>query len=110
MDAGRLDRRIVIKSRDAGTNSFGEPVDTWTTLATVWANVAPVSDGERWRAGETLAAKACRFTIRYSATVAVVDPTYQITYDGRVWDIQGVKEINRREFLELTAAARGEQT
>jgi SPP1 family predicted phage head-tail adaptor len=110
MDAGRLDRRIVLKRRKAGTNAFGEPVDEWTTLATVWSNVAPVSDGERWRAGETLASKMCRFTIRYSLSVAILDPRDQIEYDGRVWDIQGVKEINRREFLELTAAARGEQT
>ena len=108
MDAGRLDRRIVLKTRKTGTNSFGEPLDEWTTLATVWANVAPVSDGERWRAGETLAAKACRFTIRWSAAVAVLDPRDQITYDGRTWDIQGVKEIGRREMIEITAAARAE--
>jgi SPP1 family predicted phage head-tail adaptor len=108
MDAGRLDRRIVLKRRKTGTNGFGEPLDEWSTLATVWAHVAPVSDGERWRAGETLAAKLCRFTIRYSATVAVLDPRDQIEYDGRVWDIQGVKEMARREMIEITAAARAE--
>ena len=110
MEAGRLDRRVVLKRRKSGTDGFGEPVDQWTTLSAVWANVAPVSDGERWRAGETLAAKLCRFTIRWSAAVAVLDPRDQIEYDGRTWDIQGVKEVNRREFLEITAAARGEQS
>lgn len=108
MDSGRLDRRIVLKRRKAGTNAFGEPVDEWGILLTVWANVAPVSDGERWRAGETLAAKLCRFTIRWSATSALLDPRDQIEYDGRTWDVHGVKEIGRREMLEITAAARAE--
>jgi len=108
MDAGPLDRRIVLKRRKTGTNEFGEPLDEWTMLATVWASVIPVSDGERWRAGETLAAKLCRFTIRYSSKVAVLDPRDQIEYDGRTWDIQGVKEMGRRQMIEITAAARAE--
>ena len=108
MDAGRLDRRIVLKRRKTGTNGFGEPVDEWASLATVWASVLAVSDGERWRAGETLAAKLCRFTIRWSSKVAVLDPRDQIEYDGRTWDIQGVKELGRREMIEITAAARAE--
>lgn len=108
MDAGRLDRRIVLKRRKTGTNGFGEPLDEWSNLATVWANVAPVSDGERWRAGETLASKLCRFTIRYSTTVAVLDPRDQIEYDGRTWDVHGTKELGRRDFIEITAAARAE--
>lgn len=108
MDAGRLDRRIVLKRRKSGTNGYGEPVDEWSTLATVWAHVAPVSDGERWRAGETLASKLCRFTIRWSERLSVLDPRDQIEYDGRTWDIQGVKELGRREMIEITAAARAE--
>ena len=108
MDAGRLDRKIVLKRRKSGTNGFGEPVDEWAVLATVWAHVAPVSDGERWRAGETLASKLCRFTIRWSERVSVLDPRDQIQYDGRTWDIQGTKELGRREMIEITAAARAE--
>lgn len=108
MDAGRLDRRIALKRRKTGTNGFGEPLDEWSTLVTVWAHVAPVSDGERWRAGETLASKLCRFTIRWSPSAAVLDPRDQVEYDGRTWDIHGVKELGRREMLEITAAARAE--
>jgi len=108
MDAGRLDRRIVLKRRKSGENGFGEPVDEWTTVATVWAHAAPVSDGERWRAGETLASRINRFTVRYSETAAGLDPRDQIEYDGRTWDIQGIKEIGRRELLEITAAARAD--
>ena len=108
MDAGRLDRRIALRRATVTANAFNEPVETWATLATVWCSVVPVSDGERLRAGETLAAKQSRFTIRYSATVAAVDPRDRLLYEAREYDILGVKELGRREMLEITAAARAE--
>lgn len=108
MDAGRLDRRITLRRATTTTDAFNESVFVWGTLATVSAKVEPVSDGEQWRAGETLASMLTRFTIRYSTTVSSVDPRDRIQYGGREYDIQGVKELGRREFLEITAAARAE--
>jgi SPP1 family predicted phage head-tail adaptor len=74
----------------------------------VWAHAAPVRTPRRQRAGETLASKSYRFTIRYSSDVADVDPRDRVTFDGRTYDVQGVKEIGRREGLEITATARAE--
>lgn len=108
MDAGRLDRRIAVRRATTTTDAFNESVFAWGTLATVSARVEPVNDTEHWRAGETLASKLTRFTIRYSTTVANVDPRDRIQYGGREYDIQGVKELGRREFLEITASARAE--
>jgi len=108
MDAGRLDRRVTLKRATSTMNGFNDPELTWSTLATVWASVVPVSDAERMRAGETLAAKQSRFTIRYSSTVADLDPKDRLTFDGRDYDLNGVKELGRREYLEITATARAE--
>lgn len=108
MDAGELDRRIVLKRAAVAANAFNEPEYSWRVLATVWAAMTPVKDAERVRAGETLANMQCRFVVRWSATTATVDPRDRITFDGRDFDINGVKEIARREFLEITATARAE--
>jgi SPP1 family predicted phage head-tail adaptor len=108
MLAGRLDRRITILRATVAADEFNEQVETWGTLAVVWAQATPVMDAERQRAGETLASKAYRFTIRYSSDVAAVDPRDRVTFDGRTYDVQGVKEIGRREGLEITATARAE--
>lgn len=108
MDAGRFDRRIALKRASTTMNGFNEPEYSWTTLATVWAAMTPVNDGERMRAGETLANAQCRFVIRWSATAATVDPRDRLTFDGREFDINGVKQIGRREYLEITATARAE--
>lgn len=108
MDPGRLDRRISILRATTAADAYNEPIATWATLATVWAKAAPVMDAERQRAGETLAAKAYRFTVRFSYDVYDVDPRDRVTFDGRTYDIAGVKELGRREYLEITATARAE--
>lgn len=108
MDAGGLNRRITITRRSGTVDAFNEPGDTWTTYATVWASVTPINDGERTRAGETLAQKASRFVIRYSTATVSVSPLDRISFDGATYDINGVKEIAVRQYLELTATARAE--
>lgn len=108
MDAGRLDRRIVLLRSFTAVDSFNSPIETWSPLVAVWASATPVSDGERMQAGQTLANKTYRFVIRYSTNTANLDPRDRLTFDGRTYDIQGVKEIGRRKYLEITAAARAE--
>ena len=108
MDAGRLDRRIVLKRASSTLNGFNEPVYSWATLATVWAQMVPVNDGERMRAGETLADMQARFIIRWSAKAATVDPRDRLTFNEREYDINGVKLIGRNEYIEITATARAE--
>jgi len=37
-----------------------------------------------------------------------VNPRDRIIYDSKTFDINGIKEIGRNEFLEITATARAE--
>ena len=67
-----------------------------------------MSDGERFRAGETAANASARFQIRYSATVADLSPKDRLIFEGVTHQIVFVKELNRREGLEITTAARAD--
>lgn len=109
MRAGELDRRITIQRATTTTNAFNEPVQTWADLVTVAAGKQDVRDSERWAAGEVGADITTRFQIRWSSTVANVDERDRLLFDGRVYGIQHVKEIGRREGLEITATARSER-
>jgi SPP1 family predicted phage head-tail adaptor len=82
---------------------------TWATLATVWASRQDIRDSERVAAQEVGADITTRFQIRYSSEVAGVNPKDRINFDGSIYEIVAVKEIGRREGLELTAAARTDQ-
>lgn len=107
--SGKRDRRITILRASHARNAMNEKVAVWTPLGVPrWAAFTPVSDGERFRAGETLAQQKARFTILYCAEMASVDPRDRVQFDGHVWDINGVKEVGRRQELEITATARAE--
>lgn len=109
MLAGARNRRLVIQratySQDSGS---GEQVPTWGTLATVWAEMLPLSDSERVKAAEISAEITTRFRILWTTTVSTVNPKDRLTFDSKTWDIWGTKEIGFREGIEITAAARND--
>lgn len=107
--AGDLNRRITIErftsTQDSGS---GEEVRTWFTHATVWASKWDVSDGERIAAAEVQASITTRFVIRFSSQVSDVNPKDRIAFEGRSYAIEAVKEIGRREGIEISASARAD--
>lgn len=108
MEAGKLDRRITLQRVTITRDEYNAPVETWADLTTVWASYEPVSDGERFRAGERAAEISARFQIRYSSAVKDVTPVDRLTFDGKPYAITHVKEIGRRVGLELTATGRAD--
>lgn len=106
LPAGKRDRRLKLQRAHTQKNSLNEDVHTWVTLATVWAEKLDVSDGERVQAAEVGANLTTRFRILYSSTVADLNPRDRCVLGTLVFDIVGVKELGRREGLEITANAR----
>jgi SPP1 family predicted phage head-tail adaptor len=39
MDIGRLNRRVVIQAQTSTVDAVGQPVNTWSTFAAVWADI-----------------------------------------------------------------------
>lgn len=105
MEAGKLDRLVTLQRATVTTDAFGAEVQTWADRATVSASAEPISDGERWRAAEVGATVTMRFQIRWGIGVLVTD---RLLYEGRAYEIVGVKELERRAGVEISAAARGE--
>jgi SPP1 family predicted phage head-tail adaptor len=111
MKPEKLDRRITLQRSTDTQDEYGSPVKVWNTLgpATIAANYKPVSDGEKFAAGEVGATLSARFTIRYDSAWADVSALDRLTFEGREFDIVGAKEVDgRRQFIEITAAARSE--
>lgn len=106
--AGPMDRRITLERFSETVDQFNEPVKVWSVLAERAASYEPLSDGERFRAGETAATASARFVIRYSRAVADTSPKDRLTFEGNAWEILRVKEIGRREGLEISATVRAD--
>lgn len=106
MDARDLVRSIVLQ-RDTGAtkDGAGHTVPNWTTLATCAASFKAVSDAEKFSSSQVNSNISARFVIRYSTLYFDLNPKDRLVFDGKSYDILGVKEIVRRRWFEITAAA-----
>ncbi|HON00634.1 MAG TPA: phage head closure protein [Acidobacteriota bacterium] len=105
MRSGRLDRRIKLQRKTVVENSYGEPIETWVDLATVWAEYLPARSVERYAATQMMAEVDTRWRIRYRTDLTPID---RLSYAGRLYDVTGVVEMGRREGLEIYSKARAE--
>jgi SPP1 family predicted phage head-tail adaptor len=106
MHAGKLDRRVEIRqATETQAPGSGQPIETWATVATVWAEVSPMRPFERLASREMQAWADTKFRVRF---LDGVHPKCRLLYDGREWDIKTVSEIGRRAGLEIEATARAE--
>jgi SPP1 family predicted phage head-tail adaptor len=98
---GKKNRKIIIQARTV-TNTLGNVVSTWTTLASVWAEERPLRMDERYQSEAKHSVRVSNFRIYYRSDVG---PEMQISYDGRTWRITGIAELGNREELDITAEA-----
>ena len=85
--AHRLRHRITIERKTAGADAWGQPVETWETVAIAPAEVWPLSGREYIAAQAEQAGVTTKITIRYQAGI---EPAMRITHDGRTYNIRAV--------------------
>jgi SPP1 family predicted phage head-tail adaptor len=90
MRAGDMDRRVVIQSRTDAIDGLGQPVPTWTTLATVWAALEPGRGREFFAASGIVAETPMMFRIRWRTDVTT---TCRIQYAGATYTIDAVEDF-----------------
>lgn len=111
IDAGMLRSRVTIQQRSAGTDAIGQPLTTWTDLATVWADIRTTSGlsslrAERVVADQMTSEAAYSVRIRWRADVTasmrVVETSGGVT---RYFDVRQVLEdVAGREYLDLVCS------
>lgn len=108
MFSKNLNRTIVLLRATTARDAANHLKETFAALATCAASYSAVSDGEKFNANQTVANISGRFIIRWSALYQDLSPKDRLTFDGKTYDILNVKEVTRRRWLEITAAARAD--
>lgn len=106
MKVGKLNRRISLQRYTIVTNRLNEQEQIWNVFAEVWASKQDISDSERIASQQIQATITTRFQIRYNALVSSLNAKDRVVFEGRIYDISAVKEIGRKEGIEISAVAR----
>ena len=101
LNAGRLDRKIIIERNSGATaDVYGEITASWTTLTTLWGQIAQLSGREILGAEKETVMKSIRVICRYSSEVK---PKDRLNINSVYYNITYVRELGRREGLEILA-------
>lgn len=106
MTAGRLRDRITVERLTAGADDYGNTVDGWETLLTVWADVRETTGKERVDAGRLEASRTATIRVRASSDSRGITAADRVQARGQVWNIRSVAEVgNDRAMLDLLVEA-----
>lgn len=103
---GRLRQRVTIEAPQRTSDGAGGVYYSWTTLATVAADVSSFKGSELYNADRLEPSEPFRVIIRYRPDVR---HDMRLRWRGRVLDIEGVSDSEgTRRWLTLDCRGRGE--
>lgn len=94
MRAGRLCHRVELQ-RASESLVNGAVQKTWATIATVWAEVAPLAGREFFASQQVQSDISHRITMRYIPGVNLT-PADRVKFGTRIFDISAVLNIGER--------------
>lgn len=93
----RLNKRVAIKQLTTTTDEYGQPLEVWTDIATVWAGIEPLQGREFFSAMQENAEVTTRIRIRHRTGI---DRTMIVDYGGTQFEILYIihPEFGKREL------------
>jgi SPP1 family predicted phage head-tail adaptor len=96
---GSLRQRVTIQTITKTPDGLGGWVHSWGELATVWADLFPLSGREIYAQGQVLSPVTHKCIIRFRDDVTT---KHRISYGGQAYNIRAALNLNARsEWLEL---------
>ncbi len=98
MEAGALRHKVIIQQPTETTNSLGEITPSWTTFATVWAEILPLSGKEYWSSKQVNSEVTGKIRIRYKSGIT---PKMRVKYGTRIFNIEAVMNYLERNIESI---------
>ncbi len=100
--AMRLNQRVTIQQQSTAVDEIGQPVVSWSDVATVWAEVKDVSGREYIAAGAEQSAVLTKITIRQRDGIV---SAMRVLHGSDTYGIDAVLESDRTMLLMCKRSA-----
>ena len=104
MRAGRLRNRLVLQSKTETRGAAGGVSTTWTTQATVWGGIHPISGKEYTAIQQTQNEATVKIVMRYQSSI---DETWRVVNGGRAYAIESIINENDRDRMMTLMCLQG---
>ena len=107
--AGQLNRRITLQRQSNVQDSYGGPVCTWLNVATIWADIQPLTGRELESAQRMASEISHQITVRYQSTLTDIRVVsgYRALYKARIFNIHAALNEDENNVLVTLLASEG---
>ncbi len=98
MKIGKMRYRITLQFPADTVDDYGNAVEDWQDLTTVWADIVPVSGREYLTANQATSETQYKIYIRY---IAGVNAKMRIIHGSKVYEILAVLGDKRSNMLTM---------
>lgn len=96
--AGYLNERVNIEHRSTSVDAIGQPVESWSLLAAVWASVKKQSGLESIKADADTSSVKSSIRIRYRNGI---DAGMRVIHGDDIYDIKATLENKPDAYIDL---------
>lgn len=97
LQSGNLRHRIQLQRKSTAQDSFGQPVESWTTYLTCWASVDVLHSAMLYQTAQFVAQSTYRIEIRYPHGTTI-QPQDRIVCGADTYTIQAVTNPEQRNI------------
>ena len=103
IDPGQLKTRLVVQQPVETLDDQGGVVRTWTTFATVWAQVTPLAPRRDVQADSDGVTQNYRIVLRSHLSLTL---QHRFSDGARIYRIVAIRDRDDRRFIEIDADVR----
>lgn len=97
--SGNLRHKVELQKYTLAPDGMGGQIETWTTYATVWGQIKPISGIEGMMGMQLQAEVSHDILLRYRDDV---DASHRVKYGDRLFNIRAVIDVEeRKRWLDL---------
>lgn len=99
MQAGKLNSRVTLQQQSEEFDELGQPLTTWTDVATIWADIRNMGGIESIKADATASVVKSSIRIRYRTGVTA---GMRVLHGSTAYNITAVlPDVSGKRFVDL---------
>lgn len=109
MRISKLQQRITVQRRSTTLDAYGQEINSWANIGTVWAEVKPIKGSEKMRTNAMVVESQLthQVTVRYSALFlpSIDADAWRILFGTRIFNITAswnVDEADKSIIFDCT--------
>ena len=102
ISAADLNQRVNIEQRTGSQDELGQPIESWSLVAAVWASVKHVSGLSAIKGDADVSTVKASIRIRY---LALLNAGMRVSHGSDIYDIKAVLTNRTEGFTDLVCEA-----